>query len=562
MSQPSEGQSLSWGDTFFLFLEREGQPLNIAGVSEFEGVLPLQGCIDFVVSKLPRIPRYTQHVVFPPFNVGLPSWEPDPRFDIRNHVRLVKVKNGTDADLKALAGRLVSERMDREHPLWDLTLVHGLKGNRTGVIARLHHSLADGISGVGLMNVLMDSSPTAYKSVSRKQHEEEAPKRDAGALLLDRLLKSYLSVMQGAWTAQSEVLTLAQEILATANNGLMTDLIQLVPELGTPSERLPFNKVCRGPQHVAWADIPMVDIKAVRAICGGTVNDVILTVVATAFRRYAQIHGVNLKGRQLRTVVPVNLRGAGDVGGLGNQITFLPINLPLDVADPRKLLATVGERMQFLRSAGVAEFVGLAGNVISRIPLPMQAILAPIASQLPLSVCNTICTNVPGPQFPLYLMGHKMLRWYPYVPIGGEMGINTAVLSYNGVAYVGFSGDVHAAPDLEKLEGFVRASFADLLHAAGVKSDAKIKNSAPQVKSKAKPQTKPSPLAAKPRKKTKAPLKGAKRTVTKKTPKVATQPAGETGKDRISASPPVAVTREPEPITTVAPEEELAGIGA
>jgi diacylglycerol O-acyltransferase len=188
-----------------------------------------------------------------------------------------------------------------------------------------------------------------------------------------------------------------------------------------------------------------------------------------AFRRYAELHHTNLSGRQLRVVVPVNLRGEGEVSDLGNRITFLPVNVPLDVKDPHKLLTTVSARMAFLRSVGVAEFVGLAGSLISKIPLPVQALLAPVASQLPLSVCNTICTNVPGPQFPLYLMGHKMLRWYPYVPIGGEMGINTAILSYDGMVYFGYSGDVHAAPDLQRLEKFTERSFADVLKAAGLR---------------------------------------------------------------------------------------------
>ncbi len=470
MSQVSQSDSLSWGDAFFLYLERDGQPLNIAGVSEFEGVISLEECIEFVESKLPLIPRYTQRVVAPPFNVGLPVWESDPVFDIRNHIRLVTFKQGSDADLKALAGKLVSARMNREHPLWDFTLVHGLKGNRSAIIARLHHCLADGIAGVGIMNVLMDTSPHVTKVKRVKAEAKSSPNRDPGAILLDRLFKSYLSVLQGALTAHSEVMNIAQGLFAGAGSGMLADMIQLVPELGTPAERLPFNQVCHGPQEVAWADISMADIKAIRQLCGGTVNDVILTVATSAFRRYSEMRGAQLEGKQLRVIVPVNVRGGGDVGELGNRITFLPIDLPLDLRDPRKLLAKVSQRMTFLRGAGVAEFVGLAGSLIAKIPLPVQALLAPVASQLPLSVCNTICTNVPGPQVPLYFVGHKMLRWYPYVPIGGEMGINVAILTYNGTAYFGFSGDTHAAPGLEHLEKFVAASFDDLKKAAGVKT--------------------------------------------------------------------------------------------
>jgi hypothetical protein len=155
MSQASRNNSLSWGDTFFLYLEREGQPINVAATCELEGALSLRAFTKYVESKLDLIPRYKQRAVFPQFNLGLPTWEPDPNFDIRNHVRQVVLKAGTDADLKEIAGRIVSSTLDRSRPLWDLTLVRGLKGNRTGLIIRLHHCLADGISGVGIMNVLL-----------------------------------------------------------------------------------------------------------------------------------------------------------------------------------------------------------------------------------------------------------------------------------------------------------------------------------------------------------------------------------------------------------------------
>src|SRR5271169_1454346 len=159
MSQANRVDSLSWGDTFFLFIEREGQPLNIASTCIFEGAISLQAFRKFVEAKLNLIPRYKQRAVFPAFNIGLPTWEPDPDFDIRNHVHQVVLKGGTDTDLKDIAAGIISSRLDRQRPLWDLTLVRGLKGNRTGMVFRIHHCMADGISGVGIMNVLLDTSP-------------------------------------------------------------------------------------------------------------------------------------------------------------------------------------------------------------------------------------------------------------------------------------------------------------------------------------------------------------------------------------------------------------------
>ncbi len=466
MSPADQIRSLSWGDTFFLYLERDGQPLNIASTCEFEGKITLQACARFIESKLDLIARYKQRAVFPPFNLGLPTWELDPNFDIRNHVREIVLKQGTDSDLKAEAARIISSQLDRNHPLWDITLVRGLKGNRTGMIIRLHHCMADGVSGVGIMNVLLDATPTPQKPQRKKPSNEQPGPTDSVAILLDRFLKSYQSFLQGALTAQTEVLNIAQELLAGAAHGQTEELIHLVPELGTPSERLPFNKVCRGPQQLAWAEISMAEIKAVRATLGGTVNDVVLATVTSAIRRYSESLGVKLRGRHVRLIVPVNIRGKGDVSELGNQITFLPINVPLDVRDPCVLLSRVSERMTFLRSVGVPELVGLFGTLVSKVPLPLQAVLVPLLTQLPLSLCNMICTNIPGPQVPLYMLGHKLLRCYPYVPIGGELGLNVAILSYDGTAYFGFGGDVHAVPDIARFEELLRESFQELRAAA------------------------------------------------------------------------------------------------
>jgi len=465
--QSSNGMhSLSWGDTFFLYLEREGQPINIASCCEFEGMITKQACTRFVESKLALIPRYKQRPVFPAFNLGLPQWEPDPDFDIRNHVREVVVKQGTDVNLKAETAKVVSSHLDRYHPLWDITLVRGLKGNRTGVIFRIHHCLADGVAGVGIMRVLLDSGPVSGKTQPDADRPHRPHPTHSLAILLDQVLKSYQTIMQGALTAQNEVLNIAREMLSSATHGHAEEIIRLVPELVKPSERLPFNRICHGPQQVAWAEIRMEEIKAIRESCGGTVNDVVLAVITSTVARYAQHHRVKLRGRHLRLVVSVNVRGDADVSELGNRITFLPVNIPLDVRNPRALLARINERISFLRGVGVPELVGMFGMLVSKVPLPVQATLVPILTQLPLSLANMICTNVPGPRMPLYLLGHKLLRCYPYVPIGGELGVNVAILSYNGVAYVGFGGDASAVPDIELFEGMLRESFAELRKAA------------------------------------------------------------------------------------------------
>jgi diacylglycerol O-acyltransferase len=487
MTNGADNNSFSWGDALFLHVERPGQPLNIAGVSVFEGVIKLADLRAFVKSKLPLIPRYRQRVVPASFDLALPSWEFDPHFDIRNHVRGAKLKHGTEQELKTLAGEIVSESLDRRRPLWDFTVAR-LKGERTGMVARIHHCLADGIAGVGAMNVIMDTGPTPPPSAGKKQKVEPPPPRpkDAAAAFLDGLAKSYLSVFNGALTLHSGLLNMAQQAVANPA-GAPAELLGVMSELASPAQRLPFNVVCQGPQKFAWTEVPLADIKAIKNTCGGTVNDVVLAAVTLAFGRYAELRGVDLSGRSLRIVIPVNVRGNGDATELGNRISFVPVPLPLDLRDPLKLLAVVRERVEFLKRARAAEFVGLFGGLLSSLPNAFWKNVGPVISQLPLSLCNIICTNIPGPQVPLYLMGHKMLSWYPWVPIGGLMGINCAILTYNGTAFFGFTGDVKAAPDLERLEKFVDQSFAKLRAGAGAVAEAVAK---PQVRKRERPNAK------------------------------------------------------------------------
>ena len=338
MSESQANNSFSWADALFLYIERPGQPLSMACVSTFEGAVPLKACRDFVESKLPEIPRYRQRVAFPPFNIGLPSWQPDPNFDIRNHIRQVTLRRGTEADLKTLASQILSTHLDRQRPLWDLTLVRGLEGNRGGMIARIHHCLADGLAGVGIMNVLMGTSPVVPPIPRKKPASPAPPQRDSGAQLLDSLMKSYFSAVKGALTLHSEALKIAQELMASPN-GPINDLMDVVPEIASPAERLPFNVVCHGPQKFGWTEVAMADIQAIRQRHGGTVNDVILTIMAAALRRYAELRGVRVKGRSVRIMIPVNVRGNGDVRELGNRISFLPVTIPLDIRSPQKLFA-------------------------------------------------------------------------------------------------------------------------------------------------------------------------------------------------------------------------------
>jgi len=462
------GERLSWGDTVFLNLERSGMPLNVACVSLFDGNIVFDDYLRFVQSRLPLIPRYLMRVVPPPLNAGLPTWEFDPDFDIRTHVREVALKHGSIAELKALAGKLLGKVMDRQRPLWDLTLVRNLKGNQTGLIARMHHCLADGIAGVEIMSALMDASPTPAAIPKSKTRFRVSRPRDPMTAVMDGLASSCADFTERILSAWGDVLGMAQRTLANGGASSNEEFSQLLPEITAPTQRLCFNVLYRGPQKFACSEIPLADVKSIRHACDASINDVLLALVTATVRRYAELHGDQIQGRLLRIMVPVNLRGNGTAGELGNRISLVPVTIPLDIRSARKLLAAVHRRTEFLKRSHAAELVGLAGGMIGILPGVMQSFAGPMISQLPITPFNMVCTNVPGPQYPLYLLGHKMTRWYPYVPIGGELAMNCAILSYDGMIYFGFSGDAHAAPDLARLEKFLSASFEELREAAGL----------------------------------------------------------------------------------------------
>ena len=463
------GDRLPSEDAAFLYLETEEMPLHIGSVSILDGPIPFQTYIDFVESKLPLIPRYRQRLVFPPLNLGHPTWEDDPDFDIRNHFRHVHLKRGTRAELQTLAGQIFTELMDRNKPLWDLTLVDGLSGGRSAFISRVHHCLVDGVSGVGIINVILDHS-AERRPLARKQPFHPHPLPGPWVTLADALASSYSETVERVLSAEAAALDVAQAMVSDQAPRGFAQLITLMPELLTPVQRLPFNKPCRGPRKVSWTEIAIRDVTAIREARGGTLNDVVLTIVTTAVRRYCESRRAPLKGRLLRLMVPVNLRHNGNYPPLGNQVSLLPVSIPLDIADPLKLLDAVRARTEAFKGAHLADWVHLASTLMGYAPAPFQALLGPLANALPVPPFNMVCTNVPGPQQPLYLLGREMVTFYPYVPIGNEMAVGCAIQSYNGKLYFGFTGDSAAAPDIDRLRDFLEEAFSELKEAAGVAS--------------------------------------------------------------------------------------------
>lgn len=484
MQETTKTDCLSFGDSLFLYLERPGMPLHVAALCIFDGDIPVAKCMRSIWSKLSLVPRYRQKVVQPPFGLGGLRWEYDSTFDIRDHVHDIQLKRGTPSELQQVVSRILSTTLCRNRPLWDFTLISGLKDRKTALLARVHHCLADGISGVELLSMLLDKKPVIRIPRTKLPSIKFSVPRDSASQVLEGVGATWFSALERLLIAESQLIKIGQGIVAETvkqpddgpsrgQNGNELALLtqgwrSWLAEFGSPPDRLPFNKICNGPQTFAWTELPFRELRVLKHEARASVNDVVLALVALTMHRYARAHRIATAARVLRIVVPVSVRTKSPASGYGNQLTFVPVTIPLGINNPRALLPAIHNRMAIVKKIRLAEIVGLAGTLLGAIPASFQAFAGPIVSQLPLSVCNLICTNVPGPQEPLYLLGHRMLTFYPYVPIGGEMGMNCAVLTYDGTAYFGFTGDVNAISDLNVLPGFLQESFGDLRKAFAV----------------------------------------------------------------------------------------------
>ena len=467
MRPPVLSHRLSGTDAAFLYLERKEIPLHIAAVCIFEQAIPFAEFVKAIDSKLHLLPRYRQLVVDPPFHLGYPTWEDDPRFNIRRHVFRAKVDApGEQEQLEALAGRILTRVMDRNKPLWDAWVVEGMAGGRGAVVVRVHHALADGVAGASLMKILLDPTPHGSHAIRKPRFRPQPP--NGNHSMTSAITSAVHSSLQSMIAAEAVLMDFAQSLFDQRTQEALQKLMTLLPELAASSERFPFNKPCTGERRFCWTELPFDDVGEIRHAVGGTVNDVILTVVTRAVARYIELHGEKVKGRFLRVVCPVNVRHQDNGESLGNQISFLPVALPLDIRNPIRMLKAVSMRTEIMKNAHAAHLVGLLAAWLGAAPPPLQALFwgAIPRITLPLPLLNMICTNVPGSPTPLYAVGRKMIASYPHVPTGYELGVNCAVQSYNGKFFFGFTADSHVVPDVRRLRDLTFESFQQLRQAA------------------------------------------------------------------------------------------------
>jgi diacylglycerol O-acyltransferase / wax synthase len=453
---------LSSLDSAFLYLERKECPMHIGSTSIFEGKLKYGDLVKHIEDRLFLLPRYLQRVVPDPFNLAHPTWENAADFDIKNHIFKVKQKKAlTDKDLVKVAGELMSEVMDRSKPLWEIYVVENLEGNRSAMIAKVHHCMVDGISGVDLIKIIFDITPDSPPPPKPETTKEEIRPKDTAQMFFDSVFGAMKETSERLMEMQGGLLYMASNLTNPENFEALPNLSQVLPAVSTPPPMLPFNGTCSGERRLAWSEFSFSEARAVRNVLGGTVNDVVLTVLSESVARYVKFHGQSIKDKIVRFMVPVSLRQKEQRGALGNIISILPVEIPLDIDDLPSRFEHVHQKTNLMKTARLAEGLLTLGAFYTMMPAPLQSMIGAIA-ELPFPPFNMVATNVPGPQVPIYLAGRKMLVQYPYVPVGYGLGLGCAILSYNQTLYFGLSSDAQAMKDVEKFKEILDQVFADL----------------------------------------------------------------------------------------------------
>ena len=470
MSTPILNHRLSSVDSTFLYFEKKEAPMHIGSVSIFKGEMPFEEFVNMVDAKIHLLPRYQQVVTPDPFNLGHPTWEHDHRFDVRNHIFKAQLAApGTDEQLIEFAGKILTPMMDRTKPLWDIVWVYGLKGGNCAMIARVHHAMVDGMSGVELLKIILDISPKPDPIPPKPEAKPKPANIDPTRRFFDTILGSMTEGMNSWMAFQNGLLNLTQALTNEVSRAAMSNISSEIPRLASPANPLPFNRACSGDRKLVWNTFNFAEARAIRGALGGTVNDVVLTTLSGAVSRYAEHHNLPVAGRNLRVMVPVSMRQEDQRTALGNVVSMLPVEIPLDIKDAAERFKYVNQKTVAMKGGKIAEGLNLGSALMGILPAPVQALMGALApSNLPLPVYNIVSTNVPGPQVPLYAMGHRMTAYYPYVPVGYAVGCGCAIMSYDQHLYFGLTADTNAMPDVETLRDCLYESFYELRKVAGV----------------------------------------------------------------------------------------------
>ncbi len=451
-------------DASFLHQEGPTSHMHVGGLTLVEGPPPdMEAFLEQIRKRLHLVPRYRQKIAHTALDSGRPVWIDDPSFNLEYHVRHTALPTPGEWDqLCALTSRIFSQQLDRSKPMWEMWLIEGLSDDRFALISKTHHSLIDGISGVDLATMLFDMSPgpPPIKHPSRPW----SPRKEPGtAELLAAGLKG--AVRAGYELAEGALDALTHPDRALARAREMAEGIGEIVWAGlNPAPETPLNVEIGPHRRYVGIEKQLEDFKLVKNAFGGTVNDVVLSVVAGALRAFLISRGVRTEGVELRALVPVSVRAEDEHQQLGNRIVAMRGPLPVYIADPIQRLRFVSHAMDGLKESKQA----LGAEVIAGVQNFAPPTLLAQASRLNFStrLFNLIVTNVPGPQFPLYVLGREMLAAFPVAFLPEHHALAIAIMSYNGQMNFGLLGDFDALPDIDFIGASIDAELANLVSLA------------------------------------------------------------------------------------------------
>jgi diacylglycerol O-acyltransferase len=454
-------------DSTFLHLEDHSDAhMHVASVMVFDGTAPtLQELVDHILSRLHLVPRYRQRLAYVPLDQGRPVWADDPHFNPYYHIRHTALpRPADDAALKRLAGRLFSQRLDRSKPLWEMWLVQSMSGGRFALIAKTHHALVDGVSGVDITTVLFDTAPEPAPTGPTSVWS--AKPLPGPAKLLGEALIERSTVPAEMARGTRALLRAPRRAAAQVKDGLASIGATTIAGISSAAPPSPFNVDIGPHRRYTYLDTQLADFKAIKDSLGGTLNDVVLTAVCLSLGRYLRDRGHDTDGLVLKAMVPVSVRAKSERGTLGNKVAAMWAPLPVGVENPAECLRTIAAAMDELKKSGQAVGAQALTNLAGFAPPTILSQAARLQARQPFF--NLVVTNVPGPQFPLYLLGRRLKVLYPVVPLAQRQALGIAVMSYDGHLGFGLLGDYDALPDLDEIALDLKRAIAELCRAAGV----------------------------------------------------------------------------------------------
>lgn len=458
---------LSAQDNSFLLAETPNAHMHVSSTLIYEaGPLRTEsGGIDFERIKkatagyLHLIPRYRQKLHFIPFE-NHAVWVDDQHFSLDYHVRHTALpKPGSDEQLKRLSARIMAQPLDRARPMWETWVVEGLDRDRFAVITKIHHCMIDGSSGVDIAQIMMSVAPD--RSIPDPPSYMPRPAPTNSELIRDELWRRAsmpLRIVRGARNFARETDDLVDEVTTRAK------ILWKMAGMGVSASDSPINGRLTHHRSFDWLVLPLEDIKAVRRGLDCSVNDVVLTLVTGAVRELFLMRGVDPARIDFKIAAPVSVRSQEERGQLGNRVSSWVLALPIGEEDPREQLRIINENTRELKESNQA----LAIEMIMKAAEVAPSGLLSLGAQAASGPVNSIVTNVPGPQFPLYLQGAKLEGLFPQVPLLPGMGLGIALISYDGKVCWGFNANPDVLPDLANFVRQVQRTFTKVAKIAGV----------------------------------------------------------------------------------------------